>query len=208
MAKTNDVIENPVTGEKITFLITSEDSNGDLLKMHVWNKVGAQGPPEHFHVGQTESFEVISGTAGFKCDGKEYILTAGQSIVAPEKVPHTFWNAGDTPLELIVECQPALRLEFMLETIYSLSKKGKLNRNGSPKNFLQLATILDEYYGEQFRAGIPITIQNIVAKTFGKIGRVAGYKGFVPYDGNSERFVENGEHRSNHRQQNNTGRIS
>jgi len=32
MAKTGDVIENPMTGERITFLKTTRETNGELLR--------------------------------------------------------------------------------------------------------------------------------------------------------------------------------
>jgi hypothetical protein len=44
MAKTNDIIENPVIGDKLKFIVTASDSKGELLKVHLWNKAGAQGP--------------------------------------------------------------------------------------------------------------------------------------------------------------------
>jgi hypothetical protein len=69
MAKTNDVIENPVVGDKIRFLTTSEDSDGQILKIEFTCKVGAQGPPEHIHA-QSEKFEASSGKAGISMNGK------------------------------------------------------------------------------------------------------------------------------------------
>jgi hypothetical protein len=57
MAKTNQIIENPVMGDKLKFLITSEDSKGELLKVEVWLKSGAQGSPLHYHPMQSESLK-------------------------------------------------------------------------------------------------------------------------------------------------------
>ncbi len=181
MAKTNDIIENPVMGDIVKFLVTAEDSNGKSLFVHVWNRVGAQGPPEHMHPKQIETFEVISGTAGFKLNGKEQILTSGQRIIVPMNTPHKFWNAGNNELEMTGELQPALRTEFFLETMYSLAQKGKVNKNAIPKSFLHFMSILNEYYGETFIVGLPIGIQKFMVKIFGRLGKLLGYKGFVPY---------------------------
>src|SRR5258706_467632 len=109
MAKTNENIENPVNGDKLQFLVTAKDSNGELLKVHLWNRAGAQGPPEHLHPGQTETFTIVSGTVGFKGNGAEKILTAGQSITAQKNEMHKIWTTGDAPSEVIVEMRPALR---------------------------------------------------------------------------------------------------
>ncbi len=184
MAKTNDIIENPVIGDKLKFLVTASDSNGELLKVHLWNKAGAQGPPEHLHPRQTETFTIVSGTVGFKCNGQEKILTAGQSITAQKNEMHKFWTIGDTPSEMTVELRPALRSEFFLETWYSLAKKGEVKKDSTPRNFLQFMTILDGYYGEAFVAGPPILLQKLMARIFGGLGKMLGYKGFVPYKRN------------------------
>lgn len=184
MAQTNDIIENPVIGDKLKFLVTSADSNGELLKVHLWNKAGAQGPPEHLHPIQTETFTIVSGTVGFKCNGQEKILTAGQSITAQKNEMHKFWTIGDEPSEMTVELRPALRSEFFLETWYSLAEKGKVKKDSTPRSFLQFMTILDGYYGEAFVAGPPILIQKWMARIFGGLGKMMGFKGFIPYQRN------------------------
>jgi mannose-6-phosphate isomerase-like protein (cupin superfamily) len=184
MAKTNDIIENPVIGDKLQFLVTAEDSKGELLKVKLWNKIGAQGPPEHIHPKQIEIFEVISGTAGIKLHGTEHILTAGQTVTVPMNAPHTFRNAGENELIMTAELKPALQTEYFLETMYSLAKKGKVNKDSVPNNFLHFMTILNEYYGESFIVGPPVPAQKILAKIAGGLGKFLGYKGFVQYDRN------------------------
>jgi mannose-6-phosphate isomerase-like protein (cupin superfamily) len=181
MAKTNDIIENPVGGYQIEFLVTAEDSHGRSLKIELWMKVGGHGPPEHMHTKQIETFEVIGGTLGINVSGKEYLLIAGQKITAPINAPHKFWNAGNTEVAMTVELRPALRTEFFMETMYSLAKRGKVNKEGVP-NLLQLAAILNEHYGEGVMVGPPIPAQKFLAKVIGGFAKSIGYKGFVPYD--------------------------
>jgi hypothetical protein len=36
MSKKGDVIENPITGEKIVFLQTSKDTNGEILELDLF----------------------------------------------------------------------------------------------------------------------------------------------------------------------------
>jgi quercetin dioxygenase-like cupin family protein len=182
MAKTNEIIENPVIGDKMQFLTTAKDSKGETLKIKVWFKPGAQGPPEHMHPIQTEIFEVISGTAEFTLNGKKQKLTAGQTITVHPDAKHKFCNTGDNELVMAVELKPALKSEFFLETFYSLAKKGKTDKNSVPSNFLHWMTILNEYYGEQFIVGPPIFMQKLMAKIFGGLGKMLGYKGFIPYE--------------------------
>ncbi|MEO6348217.1 MAG: cupin domain-containing protein [Aquaticitalea sp.] len=183
MAYTNDMIENPVIGDKVQFLITSEDSKGEILKTKLWLKIGAKGTPEHVHPKQLETFEVISGTARIKLSGEDLILTAGQKIEIPKNAPHKFSNAGDDELIMIGELMPAMRTEFFIETMYAVAIKGKVNSEAIPTDFFQFMTILNEYYGEVFIVGIPIPIQKIVTKVVGGIGKVFGYKGFISCKG-------------------------
>ncbi|TFK99559.1 hypothetical protein BDV98DRAFT_551387 [Pterulicium gracile] len=49
-------------------------------------------PPYHWHLYQTETFDVKSGSLCYFLDGKEGKLAAGQKVVIPPYVPHTFWN--------------------------------------------------------------------------------------------------------------------
>ena len=182
MAKTNDTIENPVIGEKLKFLVTAEDSKGEELKFQVTCKVGATGPPLHWHPKQHETFEVISGTAGITMNGKEQLFIAGQKTEATMNELHTYRNTGNNELVMTIALYPALRTEFFLETMYSLAKQGKCNAKGVPKDLLQFAAILNEFYGELFIVGPPLPAQKFMAKVIGGFAKLIGYKGFVKYD--------------------------
>ncbi len=184
MAKTNQIIENPVIGDKLQFLVTAEDSKGEMMKVHLWNRAGAQGPPEHLHPGQTETFTILKGTVGYKGKDGEKILKAGQSITAGKNEMHRIWTTGDAPSEVIVEMRPALRSERFLETWYSLAVQGKVKKDSTPKSFLQFMTILNEYDGESYFAGPPVILQKIMSLVFGGLGKMLGYKGFIPYERN------------------------
>ena len=62
MARPGAVIENPVIGDRITFLRTTAETAGELLEFDIFARAGAQGPPEHIHPHSTERFEVLRGT--------------------------------------------------------------------------------------------------------------------------------------------------
>lgn len=64
MAKFGEVIDNPVTKERIIFRKAAQDTNGELLQFDDIMQVGGLGPPEHIHPHQEERFEVVSGTMG------------------------------------------------------------------------------------------------------------------------------------------------
>jgi quercetin dioxygenase-like cupin family protein len=181
MAKPNDTFENPRNGDKVQFLITSKESNGEVLKVQIWNRPGVEMPPEHFHPLQTERMDVIQGEMGVKLNAREHVLSAGQKVTVPRNTPHRTWNAGGTELILTSELRPALKSEYFIETVIALASEGKTNAAGVPKNFLQFATILNEHYGELFVTNPPVPVQKFTAKLIGGVGKLLGYKGYIPY---------------------------
>ncbi len=70
MAKAGDVIENPITGERITFLKTTGETGGELLRFEYILRPGFT-IPEHVHPHQEERHEVLSGTLRGRVGGQE-----------------------------------------------------------------------------------------------------------------------------------------
>ena len=64
MPKAGDVIENPITTDRIIFRKTRQDTNGELLQFDNYHKAGGVGPMPHLHPLQEETFEVVKGTFG------------------------------------------------------------------------------------------------------------------------------------------------
>jgi hypothetical protein len=52
MVKTGDIIENPITGEKIRFLQTAEDTGGSLLQLPLVVKPCGLVAAAHIHPTQ------------------------------------------------------------------------------------------------------------------------------------------------------------
>ena len=77
MAYTGQVIENPVSGEKITFRRTSADTNGELLEFDIELTPDGHVPGMHVHPAQEERFEVLSGTVRFRKGLRRITATAG-----------------------------------------------------------------------------------------------------------------------------------
>lgn len=88
MARKGDVIEHPVTGERITFLQTSEETNGEyaLLELRVQPHGFVAAP--HIHPRQEESFEILSGTFTFVVNGEERQVEPGDGATIPASTSH------------------------------------------------------------------------------------------------------------------------
>ena len=77
MAQTGEMIENPVTHDRVVFRVTAQDTQGTLLEFDDFLLAGYVSPPEHMHPRQQEHFEVIAGTLGVRIAGRDQVLRAG-----------------------------------------------------------------------------------------------------------------------------------
>jgi hypothetical protein len=79
VAGSGETIENPVTGERITWLETASDSGGESLAFELYLRAGASVSAEHRHVRQIEQFSVVAGSLRVTVDGRESDLEVGDS---------------------------------------------------------------------------------------------------------------------------------
>jgi quercetin dioxygenase-like cupin family protein len=98
------MIENPVTGERVTFTKRSEDTGGERIEFEIVAEAHAIGPPEHIHEHPEESFAILYGRVGGTLDGDIFSVEAGESFVIAAGTPHRWWNEGEE--ELILAYRP------------------------------------------------------------------------------------------------------
>jgi quercetin dioxygenase-like cupin family protein len=113
--QTSEVIENERTGERVEFLVESDD----LLRMEVtWSKPGHRSI-RHAHPGMEERWKVLEGRAAFEVDGVLVEAGRGSWVVAPAGRPHLAWNPTDEPVRLVIEMRPALRWAEFVRRYFS-----------------------------------------------------------------------------------------
>src|SRR5260370_9781417 len=93
MSHTGEMIENPVTHDRVIFRVTAQDTKGALLEFDDFLLAGYMSPPEHVHPHQQEHFEGISGSLGGRIAGGEQVLPPGESGAVPPCTPTTIWKA-------------------------------------------------------------------------------------------------------------------
>lgn len=49
-----------------------------------------ESPPLHVHRNEDEVFHILSGTMRFRVDGRDMVAAAGQTVIAPKGLPHSF----------------------------------------------------------------------------------------------------------------------
>jgi quercetin dioxygenase-like cupin family protein len=96
-------------------VLPRETSNGLFVIEHV-NMVNG-GPPLHMHPHQEEYFYVISGEVRFALGDQRLVLHAGDSVLGPRGIPHTFAAVEGKPSRMLISFSPAGRMEqFMRDT--------------------------------------------------------------------------------------------
>jgi len=179
MARAGDTIENPFSGERVTFLEVPNEVNGDLLRFD-WQLSPGFSIAEHIHVRQEERHEIVSGTLRGRVAGREWDFGSGERIIGPAGVPHAWRNpSDDEELRIVSELQPALGFDVLLETGFAIAGDLKTDRMGAPKHLLRIFILLDESGDEFYPAGVPMpawrALLTLVA-ALARVGRLLGYE--------------------------------
>ena len=185
MIRAGDVIENPITGERIAFRKTSRETNGEAVVIEAWVKPNGFVAAAHVHPSQDERFEILSGQVGFKLDKTEMTVGAGARVTVPAGMSHKFWNAGDDEAHFVCEVRPALQFEQLLETMFALANDGKTNKKGMP-NPLRLAVIARHHFDDVRLPFPPAWMQRVGLAMGAPLGRVLGYRAsYLPQTGDA-----------------------
>jgi mannose-6-phosphate isomerase-like protein (cupin superfamily) len=147
MASRGQVLDNPISGERITFRETAADTDGDLLAIDLELSPEGHVPGAHVHPFQEERFEVVSGIMSFRRGFRTITARAGDVVVVPPRTVHRFANAGSETARVRVEVRPALRMEELFETTVALAREGRTDGRGMPRP-LELALFMSEFEAE------------------------------------------------------------
>jgi mannose-6-phosphate isomerase-like protein (cupin superfamily) len=172
MLRAGDQIENARTGQRMKFVITGEDSGGELLRLEEHSPPGPF-EPVHVHPEQVSTAEVLSGSLLFMVKGREVRVNAGERLEIPANTPHTFRNDGKDVVEWIGEFRPALRSAEFFETFFVLSQRGELDEGGMP-SLLQIAVSAPVFAREIRLASPPWAIQRLALAPLAPLARLRG----------------------------------
>lgn len=93
-----------------TYKVGTKDTNGGLFVFqHENSKKG--GPPLHLHHNEEEWFYVLQGDYIAQVGSERFQLKAGDSLLGPREVPHTWAFVGNTPGRLLIAFAPANKME-------------------------------------------------------------------------------------------------
>src|SRR6267142_3651884 len=80
MAYIGQHLENPVTGEKLTFIETAASTDGVRVVVDLELAADGKVPGVHIHPKQEETFEVLQGTMKFRYGRKKIVASAGETV--------------------------------------------------------------------------------------------------------------------------------
>lgn len=174
MPTKGQIITNPITGDSYEFLETARDTGGASVTMKATLKSKGLVVPDHFHVFQDETFEVISGQLTLLREGNMTVLSAGEQVTLPKNVPHNHYNNGDTEVVYIHSVKPGLDFDFLIENLVGLLADGK-GKNGKP-GLVQELVFLKYLESKSYLADIPLGLQKFLMHIVAPVGRIFGYR--------------------------------
>jgi mannose-6-phosphate isomerase-like protein (cupin superfamily) len=97
----------------VEFLARTQDTPRFNLAI-ITVEPGSEGPGEHAHAEEDDSFYLLEGELTFTVEGSELIAGPGTFVLVPPGVRHSFANRGSVPARFVNVHAPAgfdLRLE-------------------------------------------------------------------------------------------------
>jgi mannose-6-phosphate isomerase-like protein (cupin superfamily) len=180
MSRAGDIVENPITGERVVVRIGGDDTNGERLVCDMYVRPGGRVAGAHVHDTLSERFEVVAGVIGYELDGHRGLAGPGERIEVPPGRVHDWWNAGEEELHAVVEVWPCARFEQAIQTSFALAIEGRTNADGMP-GLLQLAVIGQEFADVIRFTSPPRWIQRALFGVLAPIGRRRGLRAVYPH---------------------------
>jgi quercetin dioxygenase-like cupin family protein len=172
MITPGQTLENPVTGERFTFIETAATTGGELLSFELGLRPGGAVPLPHVHPIQTERFEVVEGRMRFRLGLRTVVAGPGDVVEVAPGVTHGFANAGDGEARVRVEVRPALEMDAMFADVIAMARAGRMSRRGMPRNVLDLAVLARTYDREAHAPFMTVGLQRLLLAPLVLLARV------------------------------------
>jgi quercetin dioxygenase-like cupin family protein len=121
MAPRSPSIDDPLTGQHLTFTHTANDTRGTSVRAVV-RLEPAGFVPRHLHLRQDEHLEVLTGSIRLRAGGTSRLLSAGDTATIPRRHVHRVANAGASEASFVLEVHPARRIERTIRTMFAMGR--------------------------------------------------------------------------------------
>jgi len=164
-------IENPAIGDRVTFLKTTAETDGEYLLLRI-ELAPRGGNSLHYHPAFTEKFRAVEGRLNLELEGRQLALEPGERALVPIGARHRFYSTSDEPILFEVEVRPARRFEEAVRIGYGLARDGLVRPGGMPKSIWHAALLLP--LGGTYPAGIPRWLLQVPLGLLAAIARRRG----------------------------------
>jgi quercetin dioxygenase-like cupin family protein len=165
---TNELIDDPLFHQRYGF-----SRDGEVLRVEIWTEPDGGVLAEHVHPKLEERYQLVEGEVSFRLDGKERHASAGERLVVPPGVRHSFENTGQGIAHLVVEVEPALQLRESIEDGVRLGESGKLTASGKPRGLrglLEAAALAHRYRETVVLSSPPPIVQRLLFPLLARFG--------------------------------------
>lgn len=169
MTNNHKTIELKASGETITFLKTTEETNGEYLEILVSFPAGA-GPATHKHSHQTELFESVEGKVGLDCGDDKIVLQPGESFEIPADTWHRSYSIDGDRIKFKAKLMPAASSEYMLTEMFAACNR---QQSKEPSAF-DACYILHQTNGDYYIGDMPVFVQKTLFPVVAWLGRLLG----------------------------------
>ena len=107
MARAGDTLENAATGDRLVFLKTAVETDGQELEYELTFVPKGFATQAHLHPSQEERHEVLDGSLGIVVAGRERRLGPGDVETVPPRTAHRIVAIGDEPVRVRFTSRPA-----------------------------------------------------------------------------------------------------
>ena len=169
-------INDPTTGEDITFIETAEESGGHRVVMRVGLAPGTVVPP-HAHPYE-EAFECTEGQLQFRVNGRCMELLPGGAVTVPANVVHGLGNLSQAPAAVRIVGTPGPIAEHSLRIKFLLSRDGYLPTGGGPPKQVLLGAVVLHRAGLYFPP-LPVWLFRGLIAALAAVGRWRGREQYL-----------------------------
>jgi quercetin dioxygenase-like cupin family protein len=137
-------IDNPVTGERATYIETSHETGRTRSVIEI-DVQPHGGVPVHRHAGHDEHIEVLEGEIEVTIAGRSRRYGTGERVVIERDVVHAWRNPNaDRPLRFRGMMTPGHPgFENMLRVLFGLARDGEVRRSGLPKRLSDIGLLIE-----------------------------------------------------------------
>lgn len=136
-AKAEEAVSVEMGGLGVVFRLRGQATGGAFSLVEHPIAPGTLVPP-HTHIHEDEYSYVIEGEVGVRIGDQEFLAKAGDIVMKPRGISHTFWNAGPQSARLLEIIAPAGFESYFEEMAHLLNA-------GGPPDLEQIGSIAEKY---------------------------------------------------------------